>query len=741
MLRQVNRMRHALVLHVHLHDARYHGVPDWPPSPARLFQALVAGASVPGGMVDDDHAALEWLEQLPAPTIAAPIAKLGRGFRNYVPNNDLDSKGGDPARVFEIRVPKLIRPWLLDHHVPIRYFWEYEKGGATDQFAAKICSIAERLYQLGRGVDMAWAWGDLSDEGQAHTWIHEHRGPVHYPGISSLGTALACPAVGSLRSLLKRHEAQCNRFSATPEEARVRQVFTQAPKAHFRQVGYDNPPTMKLYDLIGPLTPWPLAKAPELVTRVRDAAVKRLNEACDRFNGGSPQRKRLIERVLVGRETVDRNGTDRIRIIPIPSIGSSHADRAIRRVLVQISPTCPIRSDDIDWGISGNIVDSPDTSGEALMSALPASDPQMLRHYGASNGRGGCLWRTVTPAVLPEDPASRGVGSRRNTDQRKVGSVRAAELTRASGSVLQALRHARISTPIGSIRVQREPFEAKGTRAEAFCAGTRFSRERLWHVEINFVEPVFGPVVIGDGRYAGLGVMAPVRRAPDSERGLFCFSIEDGLSDSASALDCTSALRRAVMSRAQHVLGPRIRLPLFFSGHESNGAPAKGKTHSHLAYATDLSGSRLLVIAPHALERRSPTEYERARLAELETALQDFSDLRAGPSGRLTLKAATIDATTDPLLTPSMLWESVTEYVPTRHAKRLPPREALTENVRNELLRIGMPTPVDVTAIGGTRFGLRAGVRLRFATAVPGLILVGRNRHFGGGLFSSIHLA
>ena len=128
-------------------------------------------------------------------------------------------------------------------------------------------------------------------------------------------------------------------------------------------------------------------------------------------------------------------------------------------------------------------------------------------------------------------------------------------------------------------------------------------------------------------------------------------------------------------------------------------------------------------------------------MAELETALQDFSDLRAGPSGRLRLETAAIDATTDPLLTPSMFWDSVTEYVPTRHPKRMSARAALTENVRNELLRVGMPAPVDVTVVGRTRFGPLARLRLRFATAVPGLILIGRNRHFGGGLFSSIRPA
>jgi CRISPR-associated protein Csb2 len=37
-----------LVITIHLHDGRYHGMGEWRPSPARLFQALVAGAAQGG---------------------------------------------------------------------------------------------------------------------------------------------------------------------------------------------------------------------------------------------------------------------------------------------------------------------------------------------------------------------------------------------------------------------------------------------------------------------------------------------------------------------------------------------------------------------------------------------------------------------------------------------------------------------------------------------------------------------
>ena len=137
----------------------------------------------------------------------------------------------------------------------------------------------------------------------------------------------------------------------------------------------------------------------------------------------------------------------------------------------------------------------------------------MLSHYGVGNGEGWRVWRTITPAALPEAARRRRIDPRRIAAEAKSGAERAAEQKRAAGAVVQALRHAEVRTSAETIRVQREPFEANGERVEAFATGTRFAKERLWHVEIIFDAPVAGPLIIGDGRFLGLGVMAPVPSA------------------------------------------------------------------------------------------------------------------------------------------------------------------------------------------------------------------------------------
>ena len=72
-------------------DPRFHGRgdrgPEWPPSPFRLFQALLAAASR-NGLLDEE--AFHWLERLSPPEILAPPVLPVSSWKNYVPNNDSD---------------------------------------------------------------------------------------------------------------------------------------------------------------------------------------------------------------------------------------------------------------------------------------------------------------------------------------------------------------------------------------------------------------------------------------------------------------------------------------------------------------------------------------------------------------------------------------------------------------------------------------------------------------------------
>ena len=114
------------------------------------------------------------------------------------------------------------------------------------------------------------------------------------------------------------------------------------------------------------------------------------------------------------------------------------------------------------------------------------------------------------------------------------------------------------------VRLQREPFDPRGERAERFEAG-RFVG-RLRHLEVLFDRPVHGPLALGDGRFLGLGLMRPVDEFPP---GLHVFAVA---TESAPAMaereTVLRALRRALMSIVQQNLGADYKLPDLFHGHD-----------------------------------------------------------------------------------------------------------------------------------------------------------------------------
>jgi CRISPR-associated protein Csb2 len=180
--------------------------------------------------------------------------------------------------------------------------------------------------------------------------------------------------------------------------------------------------------------------------------------------------------------------------------------------LIEVPSGCKLSVDDLQWAFSGVApvaADSLDV-GFLLTIATNESSIGMLAHYGIGEPEGHRRWRTVTPMALSNSVARRRIDPERKAVDRKGGQEREVEGARVAGAVVQALRHAGVTRRGEAIRVQREPFESGGERAEEFAEGTRFSKHSLWHVEIEFSANLSGPLLVGDGRFLGLGLMAPL---------------------------------------------------------------------------------------------------------------------------------------------------------------------------------------------------------------------------------------
>lgn len=750
-------MNRHLLIAVHLHadgmgTARFHGMhqgaPEWPPAPARIFQALVAGVARGHSLPDDVSLALRWLEALPPPVIAAPVRTVGQAVSIYVPNNDADALA-DPSDVSSIRTAKLVQPSLFDGSQPLLYAWSLPEGETPE---TALMTSVNAVYQLGRGVDMAWADAHVLPDDELQTLLLHYRGIVHRPSPDmAAGRSLPCPIPGALDSLVLRHRAPRLRVDGVGRKARV--LFTNAPKPRFASVSYAPARRLALYDLrergTGKPWPWPLHSAAALVERLRNAAADKLRPAL-------PEAAETIDRSLVG---LARDGSGsvplahRVHIVPLPSIGSTHADQAIRRVLVEIPSSCPIAVADLDWAFSGlDAVDG--ESGEASPWALTRADQSdMLKHYSEATAH----WQSVTAVALPEVAARRRIDPARHQDEAefKRAEERVTEEDRAVAAVHRALRHAGVAAVAVQVRVQREPFTAHGKRAEPFAEGTRFAKERLWHVALCLDRQVAGPLVIGDGRFLGLGVLAPSTQAAGfkTDPAAWTGSQSNGvavvqLAEHAdqvppdAPLELARALRRAVMSRVRDASGlPKLGgLNPYFSGHDPDSSAPDARSSRHLAFHWDAPRRRWLVLAPHRLEHRHAYAEERTHLTVLQQALQGLTDLRAGAAGRYTVRTGVPLLDEDPVLCASRTWESVTPYDVTRHRRMADASQALTADVLAECVRCGLPTPqiTVLTARGAAGRGLQARLRLTFATAVAGPVALGRSSLLGGGLFAAM---
>ncbi len=443
---------------------------EWPPAPARLAQALVAGAestTAPG---------LDWLEHQPAPMILATDEPPGVWRRDYVPLN------ATPGNVTRNARDRYIRREVE----PVAYLWRLS-GEGDDRQAEALIGTATRLTALGSGQHMAGALGAVVSAapvslGRQRLWLP---GEVHLH--TEVDQLLQVPAPGLMAELARRHAIT----RAGEQALRVQGHWSPqggrstADGQGLRTLAYRpsdaRPRTAMLACALvrpdGEPAQWPAGEAAKVAGMLRHALIACAGSDADlaAFAAGHP----------------DGDPGCRASVVPVPSTGHLHADGRIRRVLVT--------SRTEDAAVLGRLLSAlpmaglpliDEHTGELVALARPIQDVRaepVLRQWLKPSR----CWASVQPVILP------GLDSGEPRRTRKL--------------LLRALAHAGLDAGL----VEHLEFGRHGFLPQSVAhRDTRLKDRDSWrlpavHVRLRFTHPVSGPLVLGQGRNAGVGTLVP----------------------------------------------------------------------------------------------------------------------------------------------------------------------------------------------------------------------------------------
>lgn len=484
------------------------GAPEWPPSPLRAFQAVIAAAAR-AGTLESTRVGLTWLEQRPAPLIIASEAvESASGYRLSVPHNAMDlvarqwSRGAE-GNAAEHRAMKNVRPQRLPEDAIVHYAWQLEDD--LPGTSALICA-ARGVVALGWGVDLVVGDGAIVDGAplaalSAPLTVWEPR--------SDGRDELRAPVQGTLDDLERRHAAFLSRTSLADPTFRPPPpllAFTltsyaranEAPRAEIAgftlmRLESDN---FRAIDVV--------RRGAALAGMVRHA----VRVAAERAGWD----ERRVRATVLGHGDGDEA---RLMMVPVPSIeprgNGGETVSAARRVMLFSTDH---RSRDTAWAsrvLGGmDLVDERTGEVAAVLAAASPKDSVLERYR-----RDSFTWTTVTPVLLPghDDPGGilKKLNGTKGGEEQKLLLGRL--MKRREALVRKALRHAGIGDALAfsaGIQIRQTGFIAGVEKASRYAVPTYLADAPRFHVKLTWPQRVAGPLCIGRGRFAGLGLFVGV---------------------------------------------------------------------------------------------------------------------------------------------------------------------------------------------------------------------------------------
>jgi len=516
-----------LLLTVRFLDDRYHGLldrggpPEWPPSPFRLFSALVAGVARRGELEAEAGNALAWLQKLDPPIIITPKSRTGQAIIRYVPNNDGDRK---PDRQERLAAKPTIPTLMLlepDEKPEVHYLWEIDDR--TDVPLKQIRDAARSLAALGWGVDMAFADAMLITEPE----IQKLPGVRWYPkaGVSRDQGMLRVPTADpdrqecTLSDLKHCHQTAINHIKHgepvhTVDKPRVfeRVFYTTVERPIGRPYRI-----FELRRINGSPFRYSHRKLIHIAGMARHLAIEAMKMHAPRGvdedwvetyvaghrRDSSPapfKKNKCADNADDDRQRDELVASDEHRqlsYLPLPSIGHPHTDPGVRRIMIVAPPGDAALLAHVARHLAGRMLEplrGDEFTNQEPPLLVPVRHDNVARFYTQPAN----AWASVTPVILP------GHDDRKPAKTRKL--------------IEKALAQSGVEQPC---QFEWSPFSRfpksfsahkydKDNRRIGYVRPDHLQTQTAVHLWLRFDGglKVPGPLALGAGRHCGFGLLA-----------------------------------------------------------------------------------------------------------------------------------------------------------------------------------------------------------------------------------------
>jgi len=489
-------------LQPYCHARADQGQPEWPPSPLRLFQAMIAAASGHWNErveLRTAKAALQWLEQQPIEKIVAPVGTPSDSkHRLYVPDNVADkvagswSRGGS-ASIADHRTEKDLLPIHIDGEA-VHYLWPL--AGKKCPCLEILRSAARAIPHLGWGIDVVAGNAEILSEAEVANLL----GEAWEPSTTTHGVPLRVTVDGTLTDVMRKHREFLNRLSADQrgnDSFRPVAPLLAFDLVHFRRMTDPIPRphiTFEFRNDDNTFFQYPQRKLIHIAGMVRHLAIETMKKSPP---SGLPNVDEWIDRYVAGHARDYQGEHRQFSYLPLPSIGHRQADQAVRRVMI----AAPLGDDHLLEHLARRLAGQQLKPTEKTKIDNP---PTLIRNHrdtvAACYTREANAWASVTPVILPG-----------HNDHKPAKTIKLIEKSLRQSGIEQLCTFEWRAVSWFSKSLTAHKYDRNKKLTGYIRPGHLLSQTAV-HLKLQFNDglKVPGPLVIGAGRHCGLGLMAVI---------------------------------------------------------------------------------------------------------------------------------------------------------------------------------------------------------------------------------------